>query len=91
MWYGHGFGGGEGVVRPEIVGDNTESVRNRGVADPGGRIDVLVYTLTQEKGDAGCIRRGARGELPEFWENTISSYEWVTRRTCNAHFQIPLL
>jgi Peptidase inhibitor family I36 len=77
-----------------IVGNNTFSVRNKGVADPSGLNDVLVYDLPgagSQGGASGCIKRGAAGNLPNFWQDRISSYKWVTRSTCNAHFQIPLL
>jgi hypothetical protein len=110
LWFGHSQAGGiyhfggndpnlhndrfERIQRTAIVGNNTASARNRGVADPSGRNDVLVYDRPgagSQGGPAGCIRRGAAGTLPTFWQNRISSYRWVTRRTCNAHFQIPLL
>ena len=107
MWFGpnqwggiYQFGGNdpnlhndrfERIQTSAIVGNNTASVRNKGTADPGGRIDVVVFTEPQFRGSGGCIRRGAAGNLPAFWQNKISSYAWVTRGACGAYFQIPLL
>ena len=110
LWFGHDqlggiyhFGGSdpnlhndrfERIQTTAIVGNNTASARNKGVNDPGGRIDVLVYDRPgsgSQGGAVACIRRGAAGDLPTFWANRISAYKWVTRATCNAHFQIPLL
>jgi hypothetical protein len=64
------------------------SALNSGV--PAAKSDVLIYTMTRYRGASACIVRGDRGELPVNWWNTIESYRWVTRNTCNLHVRIDL-
>lgn len=78
----------------EIVGNNTFSVRNKGVNSPSGLNHVLVFDLpgTGSQGGArGCIKRGAAGNLPNFWQDRISAYKWVSLATCNANPQVALV
>jgi hypothetical protein len=74
----------EGNHTNRIVANLTLSVWNRGVADPGGKNDVIVYDTVRGAGGRGCIRRGEWGDLPIDWENDIEGYEWVGRARCNA-------
>jgi peptidase inhibitor family I36 len=67
----------------QIVGNNTESVWNRGVSDPSGLNHVLVYSGPSFTGSAMCVTRGRKANLPANWQNNIESYRWVNADTCN--------
>ncbi|HEV7808426.1 MAG TPA: peptidase inhibitor family I36 protein [Solirubrobacteraceae bacterium] len=66
-----------------IVGNNTESVWNRGVSDPNGLVHVVVYSGTGFTGSALCVTQGRKANLPPNWRNDIESYRWVDTNTCN--------
>ena len=73
----------EGSHTNHVVANFTLSVWNRGIKDPGGKNDVIVYATV--KGAAPrCIRRGEWGDLPIDFENEIEGYQWVKRARCNA-------
>jgi len=71
----------------EYVTNNTESVWNRGLSDPNGYIDVVVYdgTGTGYTGAGLCVVQGRKANLPTSWLNRISSYRWVTASTCSRY------
>ena len=79
----------EGRHTDEVVANTSISVWNRGVADPSGKNDVLVYA-TVSGAAPRCIRRGRWGDLPNEWWQRIDGYEWVTRARCNKEWQMPL-
>ncbi|MDX6680907.1 MAG: hypothetical protein QOG94_946 [Solirubrobacteraceae bacterium] len=66
-----------------IVGNNTESVWNRGVSNSSGLVHVLVYSGTSYTGSALCVTQGRKANLPSNWQNNIESYRWVDTNTCN--------
>lgn len=72
-----------------IVGDNTQSVWNRGVNDPSGLVDVVAHEYPAPlRGNGLCIRQGRQANLPVNWRDRISSYRWVTPATCNLYPQL---
>jgi len=76
-----------GAWANEYVTNNTESVWNRGLSDPNGYIDVVVYdgTGTGYTGAGLCVVQGRKANLPTSWLNRISSYRWVTASTCSRY------
>ena len=58
---------------------------NRGLSDPSGLIDVVVYDGTNSTGAGLCVVHGRKANLPLSWMNRISSYRWVTASTCSRY------
>ena len=66
--------------RDEFVANNALSAWNKGKRTESGHDQVLVST--GRNGAVGCIRIGARGNLPEPFAGDIESYRWVTAAQC---------
>jgi hypothetical protein len=72
----------EGAHSNQTVANNALYAWNNAL--PTTKRDVLVYTMSRYRGASDCIKRGDEGLLPINWWNTIESYRWVTRASCNA-------
>jgi hypothetical protein len=78
----------ENTNTDQVVNNNTFSVWNRGVNDPNGLVDVVVFDGFNSTGAGLCVRQGHKVNLPGGWLDRISSYKWVTHATCNRFAQI---